>query len=81
MRAGRAWISAPSNRSCAWAAGVSITAFLSSRDEKQLSLIALKRFCSENLPLYMIPDKFTWFDSLPKTSTDKIDYQKLKDMR
>ena len=62
-------------------AGISITAFLSSRDEKQLSLIALKRFCSENLPLYMIPDKFTWFDSLPKTSTDKIDYQKLKELR
>jgi acyl-coenzyme A synthetase/AMP-(fatty) acid ligase len=61
--------------------GISITAFLSSREAKPLSLIAIKRFCSENLPLYMIPDKFTWFDSLPKTSTDKIDYQKLKEMR
>jgi amino acid adenylation domain-containing protein len=61
--------------------GVMITAFLSSREEKPLSLIAMKRFCSENLPLYMIPDKFRWFDSLPKTSTDKIDYQKLKEMR
>ena len=59
----------------------SITAFLSSRDEKPPSLIAIKRFCSENLPLYMIPDKFQWFESLPKTSTDKIDYQRLKEMR
>ena len=61
--------------------GISITAFLSSRDEKPPSLIAIKRFCSENLPLYMIPDKFQWFESLPKTSTDKIDYQRLKEMR
>ena len=60
--------------------GVSITAFLSSQDGTQLSLIALKRFCAENLPLYMIPDRFSWHESLPKTSTDKIDYQRLKDM-
>lgn len=62
-------------------AGVSITAFLSSHEAKRPSLIEIKRFCAENLPLYMIPDQFTWFDSLPKTSTDKIDYQRLKEMR
>ncbi|MEO8411026.1 MAG: amino acid adenylation domain-containing protein, partial [Propionivibrio sp.] len=61
-------------------AGISITAFLSSHEEKRPSLIEIKRFCAENLPLYMIPDKFAWFDSLPKTSTDKIDYQRLKEM-
>jgi acyl-CoA synthetase (AMP-forming)/AMP-acid ligase II len=38
----------------------------------------MKRFCSQQLPLYMIPDAFTWQDALPKTSTDKIDYQRLK---
>ena len=59
-------------------AGVRIIAFLSCRDEKPPSLIEIKRFCAENLPLYMIPDTFTWLDSLPKTSTDKIDYQRLK---
>ncbi|MCB1966764.1 MAG: AMP-binding protein, partial [Candidatus Accumulibacter sp.] len=59
-------------------AGVSITAFLSSRADKRPSLIEIKRFCAENLPLYMIPDRFSWLDSLPKTSTDKIDYQRLK---
>ena len=62
-------------------AGVSITAFLSSHEAKRPSLIEIKRFCAENLPLYMVPDQFTWFDSLPKTSTDKIDYQRLKEMR
>jgi len=61
-------------------AGIIITAFLSSRDGKPVSMIALKRFCSENLPIYMIPDRFSWQDALPKTSTDKIDYQRLKDM-
>jgi amino acid adenylation domain-containing protein len=59
-------------------ADLQIFAFLSSREEKHPSLIAMKRFCSERLPLYMIPDRFTWLDTLPKTSTDKIDYQRLK---
>ena len=40
----------------------------------------MKRFCAENLPLYMIPDTFSWHEALPKTSTDKIDYQRLKEM-
>jgi acyl-coenzyme A synthetase/AMP-(fatty) acid ligase len=60
--------------------GVRIRAFLSCREAKRPSLIELKRFCAENLPLYMIPDRFVWLDSLPKTSTDKLDYQRLKEM-
>ena len=59
-------------------AGTTITAFLSSKDGKPISTIALKRFCAEHLPVYMIPDRFAWQDALPKTSTDKIDYQRLK---
>ncbi len=43
-------------------------------------MIEMKRFCAENLPLYMVPDQFIWCDSLPKTSTDKVDYQRLKEM-
>ncbi|MSU20346.1 MAG: D-alanine--poly(phosphoribitol) ligase, partial [Pedosphaera sp.] len=61
--------------------GVRIKAFASTRDSAKLSVIELKKFCSENLPLYMVPDLFSCLDSLPKTSTDKTDYQKLKDMR
>ena len=60
--------------------GVKINAFLSCREVKHPSLIELKRFCSEQLPLYMIPDRFSWLDALPKTSTDKIDYQRLKEL-
>ena len=61
-------------------AGVRITAFLSCKQAPAPSLIEMKRFCSEHLPLYMIPDRFTWLEALPKTSTDKIDYQRLKEM-
>jgi amino acid adenylation domain-containing protein len=60
--------------------GVPIKAFTSTRDGSKLSIIELKKFCSENLPLYMVPDLFCSLESLPKTSTDKIDYQKLKTM-
>jgi amino acid adenylation domain-containing protein len=60
--------------------GVPIKAFTSTRDGSKLSIIELKKFCSENLPLYMVPDIFCSLESLPKTSTDKIDYQQLKTM-
>jgi acyl-coenzyme A synthetase/AMP-(fatty) acid ligase len=59
-------------------AGVRITAFMSSKGADKLSLIELKRFCAERMPLYMIPDRFAWLDALPRTSTDKTDYQQLK---
>jgi amino acid adenylation domain-containing protein len=58
--------------------GVPVKAFTSTRDGSKLSIIELKKFCSEHLPLYMVPDLFCSLESLPKTSTDKIDYQKLK---
>lgn len=42
-------------------------------------VIALGRFCVENLPLYMVLDQFTLVDGLPKTSTGKTDYQRLEE--
>lgn len=59
---------------------VRIKAFLSCRGTRRPSLIELKRFCSEQLPLYMVPDLFCFAESLPKTSTGKTDYQRLKDV-
>jgi acyl-coenzyme A synthetase/AMP-(fatty) acid ligase len=59
-------------------AGVSIAAFVALKPEGKKSLIAMKRHCSIHLPNYMIPDRITFLDSLPATSTDKVDYQKLK---
>ena len=58
-------------------AGTRITAFLSFRDGREPSLIELKRFCAEALPLYMVPDAFVTRTELPRTSTDKVDYQRL----
>jgi amino acid adenylation domain-containing protein len=58
--------------------GVQIKAFLSFRNGQAPSRIELKRFCAETIPAYMIPDFFSFLDNLPKTSTNKIDYQKLK---
>jgi amino acid adenylation domain-containing protein len=58
--------------------GMRVTAHLSTRDGGKLSTIELKRFCSENLPLYMVPDRFRFHAALPRTSTDKVDYQTLK---
>jgi amino acid adenylation domain-containing protein len=61
--------------------GVRVKAFLSCKEaENRPSLIELKRFCAENLPIYMVPDLFVFRQVLPKTSTDKIDYQKLKEI-
>lgn len=60
-------------------AAVTICAHLSLKSGDKLSLIALKKFCAERLPLYMVPDKFKFHARLPKTSTDKIDFQKLKE--
>jgi amino acid adenylation domain-containing protein len=59
--------------------GVRIRAFLSFREGRP-SVIQLKQFCAANLLDYMIPDQFAVLESLPKTSTDKTDYQALKQM-
>jgi amino acid adenylation domain-containing protein len=59
-------------------AGVRIAAFVSCPPERKLTIIGLKSFCAQNLPPYMIPDTFAVVEALPRTSTDKTDYQALK---
>jgi acyl-coenzyme A synthetase/AMP-(fatty) acid ligase len=61
-------------------AGVRIKAFLHCKPGTKPSIIALKRFCVENLPNYMVPDFISFLDGLPQTSTGKTDYQKLKEL-
>jgi amino acid adenylation domain-containing protein len=58
-------------------AGVSIRAYLTSRSEPRPSIIEMKTFCGSHLPAYMSPDVFVFLDALPRTSTDKVDYQRL----
>lgn len=57
--------------------GVRIVAFLAYNGDKPPTIIDLKRFCAGVMPNYMIPDTFRLLDALPKTSTDKTDYQRL----
>lgn len=59
-------------------AGVKIKAFIALRDGVRPTIIEWKAFAMERLPRYMVPDLFTFLDALPRTSTDKIDYQALK---
>jgi amino acid adenylation domain-containing protein len=59
------------------AAGLRIVAYLSSRTAERPSIIEMKAFCARHLPSYMSPDVFQFLDALPRTSTDKIDYQGL----
>jgi amino acid adenylation domain-containing protein len=56
--------------------GVKIVAHVSCAGAR-LSLVELKRFCASALPPYMSPDVFRFHDALPRTSTDKVDYQAL----
>jgi amino acid adenylation domain-containing protein len=58
--------------------GVRVKAFLCCRDGNRPSIIELKRFCSENLPSYMVPDLFAFLERIPTTSTGKTDYQNLQ---
>ena len=58
--------------------GMLVRAHVAPRDGLKLSVIGLKQFCSTQVPVYMIPDVFKFHDALPKTSTDKVDYQALQ---
>jgi amino acid adenylation domain-containing protein len=60
--------------------GTSIAAFVALKPDQKKSTIAMKRHCMSFLPPYMIPDTFTFVDDLPRTSTDKVDYQSLRSL-
>jgi L-proline---[L-prolyl-carrier protein] ligase len=55
-----------------------VHAFIAWTEDKPASVVKLKQFCSQNLPIYMVPDRISVLAELPKTSTDKIDYQRLR---
>jgi amino acid adenylation domain-containing protein len=57
--------------------GTRIISYLVSAGDKQPSIIGMKSFCNQHLPAYMNPDIFVFVDSLPRTSTNKVDYQAL----
>jgi len=59
-------------------AGVKIVAFLALRPGAKASIIEMKQLAARALPSSMSPDLFVFVDALPRTPTDKIDYQALK---
>lgn len=54
-----------------------IRAYLVAGSEPNPGVIELKMFCARHLPSYMNPDSFVFMKSLPRTSTNKVDYQAL----
>jgi acyl-coenzyme A synthetase/AMP-(fatty) acid ligase len=44
---------------------------------RKVSIVELKRYSAQQLLDYMTPDRFVLRADLPRTTTDKIDYQKL----
>ena len=57
-----------------------VSAFVALKPNQKRSIIAMKRHCTTYLPNYMIPDTITFLDDLPATSTDKVDYQRLRSL-
>lgn len=57
--------------------GTRIIGYLVSPEDARPSIVGMKSFCNQNLPAYMNPDIFVFVDSLPRTSTNKVDYQTL----
>ena len=58
--------------------GVVVTAFVGAAGEGRPSIVGLKAFCAQHLPLYMVPDFFVISERLPRTSTGKVNYQELE---
>jgi amino acid adenylation domain-containing protein len=57
--------------------GMRIVAYLVSPPDAQPSIVEMKGFCNQHLPAYMNPDIFVFAGALPRTSTNKVDYQAL----
>jgi amino acid adenylation domain-containing protein len=55
-----------------------ISVFFSSVSTVQIDELELRRYCSEMLPSYMIPDNFIFLEEMPQTSSGKIDLQTLQ---
>jgi acyl-coenzyme A synthetase/AMP-(fatty) acid ligase len=57
---------------------VQIVAYIVAGKEPKPDVLQMKMFVAKELPAYMSPDVFVFLDSLPRTSTEKTDYQTLK---
>jgi acyl-coenzyme A synthetase/AMP-(fatty) acid ligase len=59
---------------------ISVVAFVRPRDGFMPTLISLKEACARSLPPYLTPDMVKIVKEIPRTSTAKVDFAKLKEM-
>jgi amino acid adenylation domain-containing protein len=57
--------------------GTRIVCYFAAPEGNRPSIIEMKTFCNQHLPAYMNPDVFVFTEALPRTSTNKVDYQAL----
>ena len=53
--------------------GARIKAFVATHEGRALTSAEIQRYCAARIPQYMIPEQIEIRDSLPKTSTGKVD--------
>jgi amino acid adenylation domain-containing protein len=57
--------------------GNRIKAVVAAHEAQELKIADLQQFCATRIPKYMIPEQIEFCESLPKTSTGKIDRMRL----
>jgi amino acid adenylation domain-containing protein len=57
--------------------GTRIICYLAAPAEPRPSIVEMKTFCNQHLPSYMNPDVFVFTEALPRTSSNKVNYQAL----
>jgi acyl-coenzyme A synthetase/AMP-(fatty) acid ligase len=57
--------------------GNRIKAVVAAHQDRELKVAELQQFCGTRIPKYMIPEQIEFCESLPKTSTGKIDRVRL----
>jgi amino acid adenylation domain-containing protein len=60
--------------------GTRVQAFVVRCERSEPTIIQLKAHCAGNLPSYMVPDGFSFCNALPRTSTGKVDFPRLKEL-
>jgi amino acid adenylation domain-containing protein len=60
--------------------GMRIVTYLVPKAGPRPSIIDLKSFAAKALLSYMSPDQFVFLEALPRTSTNKVDYQALRQL-
>jgi acyl-coenzyme A synthetase/AMP-(fatty) acid ligase len=58
--------------------GQAVVAFVVPSEGTSLDAEALRAYCAEKMPQYMLPKTIEILDQLPKTSSGKVDYPALR---